>query len=130
MSMNAKRLGLVAMVLLTAGPALANACNGGGVDIVGALMLGLVALSVLATCGAVLLGCFVVGAACTAPAGQRVATLGLSSCAALFGVALAVNASNSPAVVPGLFALLVLTTIAAAVAALRQFHHRTSQPLS
>lgn len=125
--MSLKHLSGVVGLLLAAPPALANACNGGGVDIVGALMWGLVALSVVGTCGAVLLGCFVVGATCTASARQRAATLGLSSCAALAGVALAVNTGNASAF-PGLLTLFVLMTIAAAVAALRQWHHRTSQP--
>lgn len=126
--MNLKHLGAVVGLLLAAPPALANACNGGGVDILGALMLGLVALSVVGACALVLLCCVVIGVTCTAPAGQRAATLGLSSCGVLAGVALAVNTSTAPSAFPGLLTLLVLTTIAAALAARWQLHH--SKPLS
>lgn len=129
MSMNAKRLGLVAMVLLTAGPAFANACNGGA-DGVGALVLGLMGMTIGATCGLVLLGCFVIGTTCRAPGRGREVTLWLSLSAALCGAPLAANTDTSPAAFLGLLVLLVLTTIAAAVAALRQFHHSTSQALS
>lgn len=127
--MNTKRVGLVALALLSAGPAFANACNGSAVDIVGALQLGLMALTLVGACGLVLVGCVVIGATCAVPNRVRAATLGLSLCAGLCGAALAANSTDATSI-RGLFVLFVATTIAAAVAALRQLHHRPSHALS
>ena len=108
---------VVVVALLAAGPALANACNGGfDLDLDG-LARSWSALVLCVCCAPVLLACVVLGVGLKA-CRFRAATLSLSSCGVLFGVALLVNVSTAPAV---LSTLLVLTTFASAVAAVVQW---------